>query len=120
MSSYTSHMSITEFEDTGAVVRLTVNKIDEHEAGLLISEFGAFVKNNERNRIAMDYTEVDFVASAGLGAMITMYRAVNEAGGKCVVTGLNENVMGVLKLTKLDKLFTIEKTLAKAQKRLLK
>ena len=46
--------------------------------------------------------------------------AVNEAGGKCVVTGLNENVMGVLKLTKLDKLFTIEKTLAKAQKRLLK
>ena len=99
---------------------MTAHKIHEHESTRLIEEFKAFLTSSGKSRIVMDYTEVEFVSSAGLGAMITTSRVAVEGGGKIVLTGINENVMQVMKLTKLDRLLKIEKTLAKAQKVVLK
>tara|TARA_R110002096_G_scaffold173781_2_gene348052 strand:+ start:222339 stop:222701 length:363 start_codon:yes stop_codon:yes gene_type:complete len=120
MSINTGLIDTTEFDDDGAVVRVTAHKIHEHESTRLIEEFKAFLASSGKSRIVMDYTEVEFVSSAGLGAMITTSRVAVEGGGKIVLTGINENVMQVMKLTKLDRLLKIEKTLAKAQKVVLK
>lgn len=113
-------MSATEFDDKGAVVRITVHKLDEFESKRLSEEFNAYLSNSGNNRIVMDYSDVEFVSSAGLGAMITMSKAVGNVEGKMILTGINDNVMQVLKLTRLDKLLKIEKTMAKAQKIALK
>jgi len=120
MSSTTGHIDATDFSDTGAIVRITDHKLHEHEASQLITEFKAYLNNSGKRLIVMDYTDVEFVSSAGLGAMITLSRTVVELDGKMILTGINDNVMGVMKLTKLDRLLKIEKTLAKAQKKLLK
>ena len=83
-------------------------------------EFKSYLSNSGKLRIVMDYTDVEFVSSAGLGAMITTSKAASEVGGKMVLTGINENVLQVMKLTRLDRLLSIEKNIAKAQKRVLK
>jgi anti-sigma B factor antagonist len=116
----TSHIEATDFSDNGAVVRVTDHKLHEHESSQLIAEFTAYLNNSGKRLIVMDYTDVEFVSSAGLGAMITISRTVVELEGKMVLTGINDNVLQVMKLTKLDRLLSIEKTLAKAQKKLLK
>ena len=116
----TGHINTTDFSDTGAVVRVMDHKLHEHESTQLIAEFNAYLTNSGKRLIVMDYTDVEFVSSAGLGAMITVSRAVTELEGKMVLTGVNDNIMQVMKLTKLDRLLMIEKDLAKAQKRLLK
>jgi len=116
----TGHIQATDFADNGAIVRIVDHKLHEHESSQLIEEFKAYLTNSGKRLIVMDYTEVEFVSSAGLGAMITISRAVTELEGKMVLTGINENIMQVMKLTKLDRLLNIEKTLAKAQKQVLK
>ncbi len=118
--SSSGHISTTDFDEHGAVVRVTVHKLDEYEATRFISEFKAYLTNSGKRRIVMDYSEVEFVSSAGLGAMITTSNAVSECEGKMVLTGINENVLQVMKLTKLNRLLKIEKTLDKAQKQVLK
>jgi anti-sigma B factor antagonist len=118
--SSTGHITTTDFDENGAVVRVTVHKLDEYEATRFINEFKAYLTNSGKNRIVMDYSEVEFVSSAGLGAMITTSNVVGEFEGKMVLTGINENVMQVMKLTKLNRLLKIEKDLAKAQKQVLK
>lgn len=120
MATSSGLIDATEFDESGAVVRVMAHKIHEHESSRLIEEFKSYLANSGKLRIVMDYTEVEFVSSAGLGAMITTSKAAGEVGGKMVLTGINENVMQVMKLTRLDRLLTIEKNLAKAQKRVLK
>lgn len=120
MSTNTGLLETTDFDESGAVVRINAHKIHEHESTRLIEEFKSYLANSGKLRIVMDYTDVEFVSSAGLGAMITTSKAAGDVGGKMVLTGINENVMQVMKLTRLDRLLTIEKNVAKAQKRVLK
>lgn len=115
-----AHIETTDFADNGAIVRIIDHKLHEHESTQLVAEFTAYLNNSGKRLIVMDYTDVEFVASAGLGAMITTSRLVDELDGKMVLIGINDNIMQVMKLTRLDKLLTIEKNLAKAQKKLLK
>ncbi len=116
----TGHLNATDFSDNGAIVRVTDHKLHEHEATQLIDEFKAYLKNSGKRLIVMDYTEVEFVASAGLGAMITISQSASEQGAKMVLTGINDDILGVMKLTRLDRLLKIEQSMAKAQKYLLK
>lgn len=120
MSINTGFLETTDFDENGAVVRITAHKIHEHESSRLIEEFKSYLANSGKLRIVMDYSDVEFVSSAGLGAMITTSKAAGDVGGKMVLTGINENVMQVMKLTRLDRLLTIEKNVVKAQKRVLK
>jgi len=116
----TGHLNATDFSDTGAIVRVMDHKLHEHEATLLIEEFKAYLKNSGKRLIVMDYSAVEFVASAGLGAMITISQAASDCDAKMVLTGINDDILGVMKLTRLDRLLKIEQDMSKAQKYLLK
>ena len=52
--------------------------------------------------------------------MVTMNTELAKRGGRLVMISLSDDAMQVIKLTKLDKLIPVEKSLEKAQKRLLK
>lgn len=120
MSENTGLFNTTDFDKSGAVVHVNTHKIHEHESSRLIVEFKAYLKNSGKRLIVMDYSEVEFVSSAGIGAMITISRSANECDGKMVLTGINDNILSVIKLTKLDRLLKIEQNMTKAQKYLLK
>ncbi len=120
MSESTGLFNTTDFDQRGAIVRINLHKIHEHESSRLIEEFRAYLKNSGKRLIVMDYSEVEFVSSAGLGAMITISRSACECEGKMVLTGINDNILDVMKLTKLNRLLKIEKSMDKAQKYLLK
>ena len=116
----TAHINTTDFSDAGAIVRVIDHKLHEHEATRLIEEFRAYLKNSGKTLVVMDYSAVEFVSSAGLGAMITISQAASEQGAKMVLTGINDDILGVMKLTRLDRLLKIEQNMTKAQKYLLK
>jgi anti-sigma B factor antagonist len=69
-------------------------------------------------RIALDMTKVEFLASAGIGALIGMQRACSGAGGSMAMFGVNDNIEQVFKVTKMNKFFTIAKDEPKAIKKL--
>lgn len=120
MPDDTALIQPTEFADKGAIVRVTANKLHEHESTLVIQEMRAYLDSSARNLIVADFEAVQFISSAGLGAMVTMNTELAKRGGRLVMINLSDDAMQVIKLTKLDKLIPVEKNLEKAQKRLLK
>ncbi|GEM_PF-1662526 len=121
MPETAGHMTATEFADKGAVIKVTAHKLHEHESKLLIDEVHAYLENSGVNLVAMDYSAVEFISSAALGAMVTISKDVKARNkGRFVITGLNDDATKVMKLTRLDRLIDIKPDMTKAQKFLLK
>lgn len=58
-------------------------------------------------QIAVNFSDIDFIDSIGLGALIYCNTRIKDAGGKIVIMNLNENIYDLLEMTSVDKLFTI-------------
>lgn len=120
MADTSTLISCTEFADTGAIVQVMSHKLHEHESAMLVAEMKAYLDASDRNLIAADFEQVQFISSAGLGAMVTMNTELAKRGGRLVLLNLSDDAMQVIKLTKLDKLIPVAKDLQGAQKKLLK
>lgn len=57
--------------------------------------------------IDFDCSSLDFVDSSGLGALISMQKLTNERGGKLRLLSPKPNVVQVLELTRLHRVFEI-------------
>jgi anti-sigma B factor antagonist len=64
-------------------------------------------------------TKVEFLASAGIGALIGMHRTCTGSGGNLAMFGVNDNIEQVFKITKMNKFFTIAKDQPKALEKLV-
>ena len=73
---------------------------------------------NGRRAVVIDLGATDLIDSGGLGVLVTLYRQAEELGGTLVLANLSEELTGLLRLTKLDTIFTVagtvEAALAKA------
>ena len=71
--------------------------------------------NNEgfRNMI-IDLSEVEFVDSSGLSALLVANRLCNVAYGSMVLTGLHPNVIKLLQISQLDSVLTVIPTVQEA------
>lgn len=54
-------------------------------------------------RVAVDMTDVDFIDSSGLGALINGLKATRQAGGDLRIAKPTEQVEMVLELTNIDR-----------------
>jgi anti-anti-sigma factor len=62
---------------------------------------------NGRRAVVIDLGQTDLIDSGGLGVLVTLYRHAEELGGKLVLANLSEELSGLLRLTKLDTIFTV-------------
>jgi len=58
-------------------------------------------------RLIVDLTDVSFIDSSGLAALVSGFRAARESGGTIKLAGLNEQTRMVFRITKLDHVFEI-------------
>jgi anti-sigma B factor antagonist len=65
---------------------------------------------NGRRAVVIDLGETDLIDSGGLGVLVTLYRQAEEVGGVLVLANLSEELSGLLRLTKLDTIFTVAGT----------
>jgi anti-sigma B factor antagonist len=67
-----------------------------------------------RDRIVVDFSQVVFIDSSGLGALIAGLKATRQAGGDLRIAQVPEQVMTVLRLTNLDRVLRAHPTVADA------
>jgi anti-anti-sigma factor len=67
-----------------------------------------------RDRIVVDFSQVVFIDSSGLGALIAGLKATRQAGGDLRIAHVPEQVMTVLRLTNLDRVLRAHPTVADA------
>lgn len=77
----------------------------------LASQIPAHIKN-----IVLDFSEVDFIDSSCLGALIALTRKIRAEKGDIRIAALKEEVRSIFQITRLDKIFQIFDTVDQAQK----
>ena len=67
-----------------------------------------------RSTVVIDLTNTEYVDSAGLGTLVLLNKEARAAGGCLVLAGLSEHVRDLLRLVRLDEVFTIASTVEEA------
>ena len=57
--------------------------------------------------ILIDFQEVTFMDSSGLGALVLALKTVRAAGGKMFICSVNEQIQMLFELTSMDRVFDI-------------
>lgn len=55
----------------------------------------------------LDLTRVNYLDSSGLGMLVYLKKEIMKRGGKLSLTGLQESVANVFRLTRLDEFFEL-------------
>jgi anti-sigma B factor antagonist len=70
-------------------------------------ELFVLVEERGRSRLLLDLGNIEYLASAVLGKFITLNKKTQNAGGRLVLCNVGEGVGEAIRLSKLDRLFTI-------------
>jgi anti-sigma B factor antagonist len=63
-----------------------------------------------REQVVLDMTKVRYVSSAGIRALLLLYRSLLDGGGKVVLVGLSEELEEVLSITGFLEFFQTQHT----------
>lgn len=63
--------------------------------------------NKGNNNFVLNFSNCTFIDSTGLGVLVSIFKKVVENNGNFRIENVDENVMKVFKLTRLDKVFNI-------------
>lgn len=86
-----------------------VSPLEKRIEARLASEFKAKLAEmiGEGSRlIVLDMSEVDFIDSSGLGAIVSTLKLLGRSG-EIVICGVRDTVMSMFKLTRMDKVFQV-------------
>lgn len=104
-------MSETSFSKLETITGVLVatpqrEKIGEYESPILRTEVeGAAGPTNWR--VVIDLSEVQMIASAGLGMLVTLNGSAKKGGGKLALCKLEPMLKQVFEMTKLHRVLTI-------------
>jgi anti-sigma B factor antagonist len=96
-----------DFKDAGPVLvaRIADKRIDASAGPDLKAKVGARIEQGAQ-KLVLDLTDVEFVDSTGLGAILAVVKRV-PASGSVVLCGCRPTLVDLMRLTRLDRVFKI-------------
>jgi anti-sigma B factor antagonist len=88
------------------LIQILEEKLDTHVAPTLKSELVLISGNGEKN-IILELRNCRYCDSSGLSAILVANRLCKNAGGKFVLTGLNDAVERLITISQLDTVLNI-------------
>ena len=67
-------------------------------------------------KLVLDATALEYIDSAGIGALVSGLSSVKKAGGELRLAGANERIVRLFAMTGVDRLFSVYPTVADAAK----
>src|ERR1043166_983036 len=65
------------------------------------------LRSQNSTTLVLDLSEVPYVDSAGLGAIINAHVSAQRRGGKLLLSGVNDRVRSLFQMTKVDSVLNI-------------
>jgi len=97
----------TTFNDELKVWNVKLNgEIDIYTAPLLKDEIDKIYEENQEN-IILDFSELKYIDSTGLGIIIGAYGRLKEKGKEIKIINPKSNITKLLSITALDKIFLV-------------
>ena len=92
-------------------MKLTVElsgEIDHHNAAVLRMEADEAIQQNLLPAVTLDFGDVTFMDSSGIGFVLGRYKIVDSYGGSLEVINLSQRLYTIMKLAGLEKLMKLK------------
>ncbi|MCI1209799.1 MAG: STAS domain-containing protein [Treponema sp.] len=107
-----------KMKDDGICILTPEGRLNAVSATGFKKEATAFFDKNKANKIILDMSKIDFIDSSGLSLLITFLRKAREQdGGFFRISAVRPQVLKIIKLTLLDRVFEIYETPEQALKK---
>lgn len=90
-------------------ILLVLKRFDAYTAGSVEAELTRLINEGSR-KIICDFSQTEYLASAGLRVLITASKSLNKAGGKLALCSIKPYVLEVFEISGLNKIFKIYST----------
>ena len=91
---------------TGSNVLPLKGEIDLHVSPSVTASLNEMI-DKKPERLVVDLSDVSYIDSAGLAALIEAMQKVEGYGGKFALAGLQETVRSIFEISRLDQVFQI-------------
>src|SRR5882757_720305 len=81
-------------------------EIDLHVSPSITASLNAMIAKKPEH-LVVDLSDVSYIDSAGLAALIEAMQKVEDYGGKFALAGLQETVRSIFEISRLDQVFQI-------------
>ena len=108
-------MISSESRNSTLILRINEPRVDMVVARKFREGLTGYFKEKPQ-RIILDLKQTEYFDSSALGALVAFMKDVKAYGGELVLCNLSRSLLTLLKLSKLDMLFTISDDLEKSIK----
>ena len=103
----------TEMNGKIAVIEIKGSLVGDGETDKFRTNVQDFIEQGNKCLI-VDLGKVNYVNSSGIGALISAYTSYKKNGGEVKLSGINNNVLNLLAVTKLIDIFEVSDTVNEA------
>ena len=89
-------------------------ELDQHMADQIRSQIDHGLLKEGIQSIIFDFTEVSFMDSSGIGMLLNRYKQVRKFGGNLYLTGCNQNLFRLIKLSGLERIVLLRDSIEEA------
>ena len=100
-------MSVKIINDENKLTAVLSGEIDHHIAKELRRDIDFAVREFQPEELVLDFAEVGFMDSSGIGLVMGRYKLMKETGGKVSVKNPQNQIKKVMRLSGIDKLAAI-------------
>ncbi|MEA4890106.1 MAG: STAS domain-containing protein [Clostridiaceae bacterium] len=100
-------MNIKETKKNKVTVLVVEGRIDSTTSAELEKKLISLIETDGVKDIAMDFTAMDYISSAGLRVLLMAAKKAGKLGGKAVLAGLNANVKEVFDISGFSNILSI-------------
>ncbi|MDN5341678.1 STAS domain-containing protein [Oceanotoga sp. DSM 15011] len=102
---------ITFSENEKAFVAKVSGDIDAYHSATFKQKIIEHMDNIDKKIIAVDLSEVSYIDSAGLGAIVSLIKESKKHEKEVVLLSLQNQIRRIFEMTKLDKIIRTEDTI---------
>lgn len=84
-------------------------EIDHHTAASIRLEIDEAIRQNKPKTLKLDFADVTFMDSSGIGLVMGRFRMIQPIGGNLIVSNLSPQVYRIMQLAGLEKIAKISK-----------
>ena len=110
MAGTDSRLMIQQDGEITIVEFLDKNILDEASIQAIGDEILGLIEASANPKMLIDFSNVDHLSSAALGALITINNKVRQKDGQLRLSNIDAQIYEVFVITKLNKLFQIHDT----------
>ncbi|WRS27113.1 STAS domain-containing protein [Oscillospiraceae bacterium MB08-C2-2] len=101
-------MSVRIYISEETVTAYLMGEIDHHSAKEIREEIDQTVRRAHPDLLVLDFRDVTFMDSSGIGLVMGRYSLMQEIEGQLQVVSLSGHIKKVMKLAGLDRLSVLE------------